>query len=60
MEGMLLFWDYQIHNRNAIQEWADDVRLSKRDSGLLDQKLDALAAMDFDLATHTHLVAGPG
>ena len=52
-------WDYQVRGRNAIQEWADRVRLSKRDRGLLDQKVDALEAMAFELATHTHLVAGP-
>ena len=40
-------------------EWADEVRLGKRDRALLDQKLDALSALQFDLATHTHLVAGP-
>jgi len=58
MERMGL-WDYQNRGRNAILDWADEVPLSKRDRGLLDQKLDALEAMSFDLAKHTHLVAGP-
>ena len=58
MSGMTL-WDFQSQGRNAIQAWADEIRLSKRDRALLDQKLDALGALEFDLATHTHLVAGP-
>jgi len=58
MEGMIL-WDYQFQGRNEILKWADHIRLGKRDRGLLDQKLDALAAMTFDFAKHTHLVAGP-
>ena len=56
--GMVV-WDFQLADRNLILEWADDVRLGKRDRALLDQKLDALSALDFELATHTHLVAGP-
>ena len=56
--GMLI-WDYQSENQNLIRQWADGIRLGKRDRALLDQKLDALEALEFDLATHTHLVAGP-
>jgi len=57
-DGMVI-WDYQTADRNLILEWAKDIRLGKRDRGLLDQKLDALAALQFDMASHTHLVAGP-
>ena len=56
--GMVI-WDFQLADRNLIRKWAADVRLGKRDRALLDQKLDALSALNFDLATHTHLVAGP-
>ena len=56
--GMVI-WDFHLADRNLIREWAEDVRLGKRDRALLDQKLDALSALDFELATHTHLVAGP-
>jgi hypothetical protein len=59
MTEKMVLWDYQARGRNEILEWADSIRLSKRDRGLLDQKMDALEAMSFDLATHTHLVAGP-
>ena len=55
----MIIWDFQHGQRNLILQWADEIRLGKRDRGLLDQKLDALAALRFDLATHTHLVAGP-
>ena len=52
-------WDYCSHERNVILKWADDVRLSKRDRALLDQKLDALSALQFDLAQQTHLLTKP-
>lgn len=55
----MVIWDFQLGDTNAIREWAADIRLGKRDRGLLDQKLDALTRLRFDLATHTHLVAGP-
>lgn len=55
----MIIWDFQLGERNLILQWADEIRLGKRDRALLDQKLDALQALKFDLATHTHLVAGP-
>ena len=58
VSGMLI-WDFQSADRNLIIEWADRIRLGKRDRALLDQKLDALSALRFELATHTKLVAGP-
>lgn len=52
-------WDYQFQGENKILEWAKEIRLGKRDRALLDQKLDSLQALRFELASHTHLLAGP-
>ena len=44
---------------NLIRRWADGEALSRRDRAILNQKLDRLAQMDFDLARGTKLLAGP-
>lgn len=55
----MVLWDFHVRGRNVILQWAQDVRLGKKDRGLLDQKIDALEALTFDLACHTHLIGGP-
>ena len=44
---------------NMLGRWARDESLSRRDRAILNQKLDRLAQMDFDLAWGTKLLAGP-
>jgi hypothetical protein len=43
---------------NVIHEWADDCALSKRDRATLNQKLDRLVQMDYELAYNTKLLSG--
>jgi hypothetical protein len=50
-------WDFNNHGRNEILSWAK--RLSKRDRAALNQKLDVLAKLDFDVAHGLKLLAGP-
>lgn len=42
-----------------ILRWAKDTRLTTRDRAALNQKLDRLHQLDFDLAIGTKLLAGP-
>jgi hypothetical protein len=50
-------WDFlDGTGRNAITEWGR--QQTKRDQARLDQKLDRLAQMDFELAIGTKLLAG--
>jgi hypothetical protein len=53
-------WDFvSARGENMILRWAKDVRLTTRDRAVLNQKLDRLRQMDFDLAIGTKLLAGP-
>jgi len=50
-------WDYKNGNRNEIHAWAK--ALSSRDRAALNQKLDILERIDFELAHGLKLLAGP-
>lgn len=50
-------WDYKSGDRNEILAWAR--KLSSRDRAALNQKLDMLERIDFDLAHGLKLLAGP-
>ncbi|MBI1786385.1 MAG: hypothetical protein HYR60_02395 [Acidobacteria bacterium] len=55
-----ILWDFlNARGDNVILQWVREDRLSKRDRAKLNQKLDRLVQMDFDLAIHTRLLAGP-
>jgi hypothetical protein len=50
-------WDFGNRDRNEILAWARE--LSKRDRAALNQKLDVLERIDFQLARGLKLLAGP-
>jgi hypothetical protein len=50
-------WDFHSRGRNEILLWSKD--LSKRDRAALNQKLDLLSKLDFELAQGLKLLAGP-
>jgi hypothetical protein len=53
-------WDFlSVRAENVILRWVKDARLTTRDRAALNQKLDRLRQMDFDLAIGTKLLAGP-
>lgn len=53
-------WDFLSHRgENVILRWAKDERLTVRDRAILNQKLDRLCQIDFELARGTKLLAGP-
>jgi len=53
-------WDFlSVRGENIILRWVKDTRLTTRDRAVLNQKLDRLRQMDFDLAIGTKLLAGP-
>ena len=56
----LTLWDFlSARGENVILRWVRDARLTTRDRAALNQKLDRLGQMDFDLAIGTKLLAGP-
>jgi hypothetical protein len=56
----LTLWDFlSARGENVILRWVKDARLTTRDRAALNQKLDRLRQMDFDLAIGTKLLAGP-
>lgn len=60
MMNRMTLWDVlSQRSENEIQRWVKDVRLSIRDIGLLNQKLDRLTQLEFKLAIHTNLLNGP-
>jgi hypothetical protein len=53
-------WDfYHPPDRNEIRAWGDRVRLSGRERGQLNQKLDMLERLGFDTAHGLEFLAGP-
>jgi hypothetical protein len=53
-------WDFvSPRGENMILRWVRDERLTVRARAALNQKLDRLVQMDFDLAIETKLLAGP-
>jgi hypothetical protein len=53
-------WDFlSVRGENVMLRWVKDERLTTRDRAVLNQKLDRLRQMDFDLAIGTKLLAGP-
>ena len=48
-----------VNSRDALSEWADHVRLPTRERALLDQKLDVLQSLPFEVVINTKLLAGP-
>jgi hypothetical protein len=53
-------WHFtNIRSESVIVEWVSDEKLSKRDRAILNQKLDRLRQIDYDLAKNTRLLAGP-
>lgn len=53
-------WDFlSARGENVILRWVADDRLSKRARAALNQKLDRLTQVDFELAIGTKLLAGP-
>jgi hypothetical protein len=58
----LNLWDFLSpppRSENVILRWVKDEKLTKRDRAVLNQKLDRLRQMDFELAIGTKLLAGP-
>jgi hypothetical protein len=56
----LTLWDFlSARGENVVLRWVKDERLTTRDRAALNQKLDRLRQMDFDLAIGTKLLAGP-
>ena len=57
----IYLWDYvDGTGRNLIVEWLTADRISLRDRAKLNQKLDSLLRIDFDLAVQTKLLARVG
>ena len=53
-------WDFlSARGENVILRWVKDERLTMRSRAVLNQKLERLCQMDFDLAIGTRLLAGP-
>jgi hypothetical protein len=56
----LSLWDFvSLRGENVILRWVKDARLTTRDRAVLNQKLERLRQMDFDLAIGTKLLVGP-
>lgn len=56
----LMLWDFlSARGENVILRWVKTARLTTRDRAALNQKLDRLRQMDFELAIGTKLLAGP-
>ena len=53
-------WDF-LDDRleNVILQWVKDDGITKRDRAALNQKINRLVQMDYDLAKQTKLLAGP-
>src|SRR5712691_3512216 len=57
-----MLWDFLSplpRKENLILRWVKDEKLTTRDRAILNQKLDRLCQMDFELAVGTKLLAGP-
>jgi len=56
----MTLWDF-FHppDRNEISEWAHNVRLSRQERAQLNQKLDMLERLGFDIAHGLDFLAGP-
>jgi hypothetical protein len=53
-------WDFvSPRGENEIARWAGDQKLTNGDRAKLDQKMDRLAQVDFQLAVGTKLLNGP-
>jgi hypothetical protein len=53
-------WDFlDERQENVILQWVKDDDLTKRDRAVLNQKINRLSQMDYDLAKQTKLLAGP-
>ncbi len=56
----LELWDFLTERgENAVLRWVRKDGLTVRDRAMLNQKLDRLCQIDFDLAKNTKLLAGP-
>jgi hypothetical protein len=54
-----VFLSPRPRSENLILRWVRDERLTTRDRAMLNQKLDRLRQLDYDLAIGTKLLAGP-
>jgi len=54
-----LFDFRSARGENMILRWVKDEKLTTRACATLNQKLDRLQQMDYELAKNTHLLAGP-
>ena len=53
-------WDFRSERgENVILRWVREDRLTKRARAALNQKLDRLSQLEFDLAVQTKFLAGP-
>ncbi len=60
MQTLLKLWDFlSPRGENVILRWVKDDRLTVRDRAMLNQKLDRLCQIGFNLAIDTKLLAGP-
>jgi hypothetical protein len=59
--GMNMFlWTFVSETgRDALLEWASEIRLPTRVRAIVDQKLDVLRQQPFETIIHTNLLAGP-
>jgi hypothetical protein len=56
---MIRLWDYlRSRERNEMRVWANEVNLQKRDRAQLNQKLDMLHRLGFEMARQMHFLAG--
>lgn len=57
---LYVLWDFlSERGENLILRWVKDDRLTVRDRAKLNQKLDRLCQISFELAIQTKLLAGP-
>jgi len=59
VESIRLYDFLSARGENVILRWARDARLTVRDRAALNQKLDRLVQMPFQLAIDTKFLAGP-
>lgn len=60
MVSFIKLWDFvSARGENVILRWVKDDRLTVRDRAKLNQKLDRLSQIEFELAIDTKLLAGP-
>src|SRR5258708_8573143 len=60
MVKSIRIWDFlSERGENVILKWVKDDRLTVRDRAKLNQKLDRLSQIEFELAIGTKLLAGP-